>query len=183
MLRAVVVLGMVSAAAAAACCGGEENMCACRGFAASSFTPEVVVFESTTGNTAGAFAEGTCGYADAVCDLKWASVCCAVDEEEAAEESSFFDGASSSQDNNEESPEEFCARNRFGDDKKHFEKTRVAYPGKTCEHVVKNAEDLFAQCCCESTSHCCPRAGTTSLARPRAASTPWPATSPVSRET
>ena len=81
---------VVAAAAKCPSCEHAENMCDCQGFLASSFSAETVCYEpkkKSSFKKQSAFAEGTCGYANENCDLKWASVCCSSSE---VEEEGFF---------------------------------------------------------------------------------------------
>mmetsp|Transcript_8295 Transcript_8295/g.25709 ORF Transcript_8295/g.25709 Transcript_8295/m.25709 type:complete len:334 (+) Transcript_8295:93-1094(+) len=179
----IVFLGLMAAVAAAAqgggvCryhegknlrapCGGAENMCDCSGFPASAFEPELRVSASSRGGELEGYAEGTCGYANLACDLKWAVLCCDSGELSPAGESEF-------QPEEErrglqatfESAEDFCERNGYtltGT----YEMDRVAYPGDgfvgftgyldgTCGNVLADSLSQYANCCCEDEAYCCP---------------------------
>ncbi|KAJ8608079.1 hypothetical protein CTAYLR_009627 [Chrysophaeum taylorii] len=174
-MKVVGVIALVIAEVSAVCreskaCEGSANMCDCRGFSASAYQPAMEVYASESEKSIDGYKEGTCGYANAACDLKWAILCCDSGEEVPSEPSEFqpieelSGGAGLVED--VESPEEFCGRHGLKASK--FSPERVAYPGGgfvgvtghqdgTCGNVVAMGMTQFAICCCESREFCCPR--------------------------
>jgi len=152
------------------CPATAANMCECRGYPGASFKPETPVFPGASDKTTrdGAHVEGTCGFADATCDLKWAVVCCDAGDLGA---SAILEGDVNAERQLQtsidfESAEEYCTRNGFSFD--NFDPNRIAYPGAgfvgvtgylsgTCGNVVAESDDQFATCCCADASYCCPQ--------------------------
>lgn len=146
-------------------CVGHENMCDCAGYDAASFRPEIAVYAGKN-ESLDDFVQGTCGYANAACELKWAVVCC-EDTEAPSEDSEFQPEERELQTQTDfETADEFCARAGFTITE--FDYDLVAFPGEgftgptgymdgTCGNVVAMAQDEFATCCCYDSSYCCPQ--------------------------
>lgn len=150
-------------------CQGAQNMCDCAGFLAEAFKPELVVFASASEALLDGYPEGTCGYANAACDLKWTVLCCDQGDLAPAGEDTDFQPveASRSLQTTFETAEDFCERNGFtlaG----VFDVDRIAYPGDgfvgitgyldgTCGNVLASSMSRYSQCCCSDEMYCCPR--------------------------
>lgn len=151
-------------------CASSENMCDCSGFAASAFQGDAVIFESDSSKQLDGYSEGTCGYANAACDLKWSVLCCDQGdlEPEGLPDFQPVDEARSLQAVTFETAEDFCERNGFALGSETFDVERVAFPGEgfvgftghldgTCGNVLADSMSQFAQCCCVDESFCCPQ--------------------------
>ncbi|KAJ8608080.1 hypothetical protein CTAYLR_009628 [Chrysophaeum taylorii] len=153
-------------------CDGFENMCDCRGFEATAFQPALEVFTSALDSSLDGFKEGTCGYANAACDLKWATLCCDLEEgeQELSTASSEFQPVEEASGGTGlletiETHQDFCKRFGLAGS---FDPERIAYPGGgfkgltghedgTCGNVVAMSMSQFAKCCCEAEEYCCPQ--------------------------
>mmetsp|Transcript_18644 Transcript_18644/g.28091 ORF Transcript_18644/g.28091 Transcript_18644/m.28091 type:complete len:482 (-) Transcript_18644:420-1865(-) len=160
-----------------------KNMCECMGYpSGTKFLAETKIPSEENASpklvelVKDGYQQGTCGYANAICDTKWAVICC--DGEplgDGFDEKNVNDFAISSSKQDErslqtivlfESASDFCSRNGYTSE--NFMAYRTAYPSSgstgptgypsgSCGNVVADGEDLFAQCCCTDEAYCCPQ--------------------------